>query len=237
MSAQAGNASPPVKYEDEHEFEPSYGLPELLPAGERLLWQGSPDWRVIARDAMHVRAIAIYFGLMLAWRAASLWSDGAGLLSVITSVGVLTALAGVALATLSLIAWLVSRTTVYTVTDQRVVMRIGVVLSVTFNLPYRRIEAAGLRLNADGSGDIPLRLAGKDRIGLVHLWPHARPWQFTRTQPMLRGVPNAARVAGMMAGALAASAGVSPLSVVPTKDASAAERPASGSTGHQPLAA
>ena len=27
----------------EHELEPQYGLPERLPATEKILWQGSPD--------------------------------------------------------------------------------------------------------------------------------------------------------------------------------------------------
>ena len=39
----------------EHEFEAALGLPEPLPRGERLLWQGAPDWRVMAREAMHLR--------------------------------------------------------------------------------------------------------------------------------------------------------------------------------------
>ena len=38
-----------------------------------------------------------------------------------------------------MLAWLTSRNTVYTITNKRVVMRIGIVLSVTFNLPLRVI--------------------------------------------------------------------------------------------------
>ena len=40
----------------EHDDEPQNGLPEALPAGERLLWQGSPDWRVLARHGFHFNA-------------------------------------------------------------------------------------------------------------------------------------------------------------------------------------
>ena len=29
----------------EHEFEPVPGLPETLPEGESMLWQGKPGWR------------------------------------------------------------------------------------------------------------------------------------------------------------------------------------------------
>ena len=35
----------------EHEFEPVHGLPEKLPAGEKILWQGSPDWKTLANEA------------------------------------------------------------------------------------------------------------------------------------------------------------------------------------------
>jgi hypothetical protein len=34
--------------------------------------------------------------------------------------------------------------------------------------------------------------AGK-RIAYLHLWPHARPWQLKRPQPLLRALPDAAR--------------------------------------------
>ena len=46
----------------EHDFEPIRGLPGPLPEGETILWQGAPDWRVLAVQAFHVRAVAIYFG-------------------------------------------------------------------------------------------------------------------------------------------------------------------------------
>ena len=62
----------------EHEFEPQHGLPERLPAGEHLLWQGTPDWRVIARRVFHVNKVAAYFALMLGWRFAVTLNDAPG---------------------------------------------------------------------------------------------------------------------------------------------------------------
>ena len=46
----------------EYATEPVKGLPELLPTGERMLWQGQPSWRALAIRVFHVRKIAIYFG-------------------------------------------------------------------------------------------------------------------------------------------------------------------------------
>lgn len=189
----------------EHEFEPQFGLPEPLPGDERILWQGSPDWRMLARTAFHVRKLTLYFGLILALRAVSVLADGGTAAEVGKALVMLLPLALLAIAIASALAWLSSRTSVYTLTDRRVVMRIGIVLSLTFNLPLRRLATAGLRLHADGSGDMPLTLAGTDTIAYLHLWPHARPWRVAKPEPMLRCVPDAARVSALLAQAWAAA--------------------------------
>lgn len=190
----------------EHEHEAARGLPEPLPPGERMLWQGAPAWRVLALEALHLRKFALYFALLLAWRAADALQAGAGVPGALWAAAGVLPLALLALALLAGFAWLVGRTTVYTVTDRRIVMRIGVVLSVSFNLPYAAIASASLRLRRDGHGDIALVLAGRDRIAWLHLWPHARAWQLRRPQPLLRALPDARALAQTIADALAASA-------------------------------
>lgn len=193
---------PPVQHE--HEFEAAHGLPERLPAGERILWQGAPDWRMLARQVMHVRTLAVYFALMLLWRVSTVLYDGGGVAAAAMSLALLLPLAGVALGLLSLMAWLTSRTTVYTLTDKRVVMRVGIVLSVTFNLPHTMIAAAGLRTYSGGTGDIALTLVDGEQIAYLNLWPHARPWHVRRTEPMLRAIPDAAAVGAMLTAAITA---------------------------------
>ena len=217
----------------EHEFEAEPGLPEPLPRGERLLWQGAPDWRVMAREAMHLRALAVYFGVLLAWRGANVLSNGGAALDAAQAVLWLLPLAALALAMLGALAWLVSRTALYTITDRRVVMRIGVVLTITFNFPHSKIDAANLRLNRDGSGDVGLLLDVADRIAYVHLWPHARPWHLKRTLPMLRALGDARGVAAILAAALADAAGVARTAL----PAAPAERERAAGTAQQPLAA
>ena len=96
------------------------------------------------------------------------------------------------------LAWLSARTTAYTLTDQRVVMLVGIVLTLTFNLPLKHISAAALQVTGKGFGDIPLALAGNTRIAWIHLWPHTRPWRVTSPEPMLRCVPDAAALASLL---------------------------------------
>ncbi|MGE4243404.1 photosynthetic complex putative assembly protein PuhB [Ramlibacter sp.] len=195
----------------EHEFEATHGLPEALPAGEHILWQGGPDWWALACHAFHVRQLAAYFAAMLALRAAFVVSEGGSAGDAAAAALWLLPLALFALATLVVLARLSARTTVYTLTNRRVVMRVGIVLTLTFNLPLRRLAGAGLREDAaTGIGDIPMQLAGREKVAYVHLWPHARPWRAARPEPMLRCIPHVREVAGLLAATWSAETGVTP---------------------------
>ncbi|NCV86392.1 MAG: hypothetical protein EBW14_11085 [Oxalobacteraceae bacterium] len=59
----------------EHELEAAPGLPEPLPAGERVLWQGSPNWKQLALEAFHVKQVAVYFVFMLLLQAVLIWDS------------------------------------------------------------------------------------------------------------------------------------------------------------------
>lgn len=194
----------------EHEFEPQYGLPERLPANERILWQGAPDLKSLALRTFHIRKLAWYFGLLLTWRIGTQLSAGAAAGQVLDSLRLLAPLALLGLAAVGVLAWLTARTTAYTLTDKRVVMRIGIVLTVTFNLPLRTLAGAALRQDGDGCGDITLTLSGEDRIAWLHLWPHVRPWRLARPEPMLRAIPDAAVVAARLTQAWSAVTGGAP---------------------------
>ena len=38
----------------EYESEPIPGLPEQLPQGEKILWQGAPKWQSFAKHVFHI---------------------------------------------------------------------------------------------------------------------------------------------------------------------------------------
>jgi fumarate reductase subunit C len=198
-------------------------LPGSLPDGEQVLWQGAPDWRAVFRRVMHGRKLAAYFGLILALRAGFVVADGGNLTDALVAVLWLLPPVLLVLGVAALMAWLVQRTSWYTVTSRRVVMRIGIVLEITCNFPFKAIDSAGLRLYADGTGDIPLMFPDGAEIAYAHLWPHARPWHFRRTVPMLRCVPEAASVAALLARAIAAASGGN---VVPIRDVAPVRTPA-----------
>jgi Bacterial PH domain len=204
----------------EHEFEAQYGLPETLPAGEHILWQGVPDWKVLARRVFHINKVAVYFALMLAWRFTSTMSDTQDIGTAFASLAWLAPFFALGLGLLLLLGWWSARSTAYTLTNKRIVMRIGIVLTVTYNLPLSRIESADLHQAGRRCQDIALTLERGTNIAWLHLWPHVRPWRVAKTQPMLRALPDAPAVAALLASAWSEVNGVAatPKSAAPTEE-------------------
>lgn len=184
----------------EHDGEPIRGLPGALPPGERILWSGAPEWLGLARRVFFLRAAAIWFAAIMILRGLAVSDQGTA--AALSSATALLPIAIAGLGLIALLAWITARTTVYTITNRRVVLRIGVALQLCVNVPFTKVGSAALRLTSRGRGDIPLRLVGDDRFSYVMLWPHARPWRFARPEPMLRAVADAERVAGILAEAL-----------------------------------
>jgi hypothetical protein len=191
-------------HDDDITIEPVRGLPSRPPEGEEILWQGEPSWKALFKRALFARIVAIWFGLWCAWTLAELATGREGLTEATAGLTLQLFQGGFVLGVLALVAWGTAKTTVYTITNRRLVMRIGMALDMTLNLPFRQIANLDLRRYADGTGDLAVALSGNDRIGYLHLWPHARPWRFNRAEPMLRAVANAEGVGAILAEALKA---------------------------------
>jgi hypothetical protein len=192
----------------EHDFEPIRGLPGDLPEGETILWQGAPNWLILAEQAFHLRAVAAYFALMLVWRTAGAVIGGEAPGAAALAAASVTPIAHVALGILAFLGWLNSRTTVYTITNRRVVMRFGAAIPKAFNIPFGIIESAALKPLGKGNGDLALALVAPNKIAFLHLWPHARPWRLAAPQPTLRALTNAQAAADILATAMQARVGI-----------------------------
>ncbi len=186
----------------EHENEPIPGLPEALPAGERILWQGAPDWRALARRALHVYKVAIYCLVLLAWNGTAAVTGGATVAEALVHTLWILPLPLIAVGILLTLGWLYAKSTVYTVTNRRLVVRSGVALPLTINLPFRVIDSASLKVHGDGTGDVPFALKPGNRVAFIQLWPNVRPWHVNHPQPMLRCIPEPEVAARIVADAL-----------------------------------
>jgi Bacterial PH domain len=207
----------------EHDGPKAFGDRMGTPAAnEKVLWKGRPALGLFARTAFHTRTLGLYFAGLTVIALALGNRDGA----------IIAAVMGVALiALLYLLAWASTRTTLYILTDSRLIMRIGMAIETRINLPLKQITAAHFRPRGDDHGDIALELAGERLLGAVLLWPHMRPWHFNRPQPMLRCVPEAAKLAQLIA-ETRAQYGTIEQNLIEIKDAA----PANAQQGLQPAA-
>ena len=175
------------------EMEPVYGLPAKLPEGERILWQGAPNWRSLAKAAMKIHWLGAYFAVLVVARISLAFGEGelgSASLELLQMIGLFLLCLGL----VALFAWLQARATVYTITTRRVVMRFGVVISMAWNLPFKRLAAADLVVRDDDDGDIALELTKGERVRRIYFWPHVAPGHYFKPpRPALRAIaePNA----------------------------------------------
>jgi hypothetical protein len=182
------------------------GLPEKLPKDERIMWQGSPSWRALFVRAFHGRTVAMYFAALLVWQALSSAMHGTPAGAIVSRTFTFLLLSMIPLALCAAYCWGLQKTTIYTVTNRRVVMSYGIGIAMSVNLPFTKIASAGLRFYPHDAGDIALRMVPGEAVSYVMVWPHVRPWHRGKPEPMLRCIPDAERVAAILARALAAEA-------------------------------
>lgn len=186
----------------EHEFESIRGVPGDLPEGETVLWQGAPDWIQLAFDAFKIGWVGTYFAVLILWRCIDGILRGIDPAAAIATAVLVTPMAILAIAILGVLAWINSRSTVYTITNHRVVMRFGAALTKAINIPFKIIESASANTKPDGRGDVAIKLIAPNKIPMLLLWPHVRPKTMRQPQPAFRSLKDAATCAPILAEAL-----------------------------------
>lgn len=189
----------------EYESEPIDGLPDYLPDGEHILWQGSPERKSFSKHVFHLNKLLIYFGILIAWNIMSNINAGSSIVEVIVGTSWIGILTLAAISILMLFSWMFSKSTLYTITNRRLVLRFGVAIPMIINMPWEKIRLADLKVYPDESGDISLTLIDGEKISYFVLWPHVKPWKFSSVRPMLRSIPKATQVGTIIADALSAS--------------------------------
>ena len=103
-------------------------LPERPPEGERILWQGRPDWWALTWQALSLPWVAGYFAALAVWRFGSL-IDAMPAGAALAAASPFLLLGAVVCLLLFLVGLVQARATVYTITNHRVAMRIGAALT------------------------------------------------------------------------------------------------------------
>ena len=178
----------------EYEGEPIEGLPEVLPEGESLIWQGRPTVGAMLKRVFFVPQLALYFGLLIGGHTIYRLTEGVAMAQVL---GTLVWQSGLAATVLLLLVWLArayAKSILYTLTSARLVIRSGVALPMMVNIPIEQIISADLRVHRDGTGDIVLSASADRQLYWVLLWPNVSAWYSRPVRPCLRGLshPNLA---------------------------------------------
>ena len=213
----------------EYEGEPIEGLPEALPEGESLIWQGRPTVGAMLKRVFFVPQLAVYFGLLIGGHTIYRLTESVPMAQVL---GTLVWQFGLAAIVLLLLVWLArayAKSILYTLTSARLVIRSGVALPMMVNIPIEQIIAADLRVHRDGTGDILLRASADRKLYWVLLWPNVSAWYSRPVRPCLRGLSHPHLAAKAFADVASQQVDV----ITHDQDA---ERPQTMATGHAVLA-
>lgn len=182
------------------------GLPGPLPKGEYIVWQGIPDWVNLAQQTFHIGFVATYFAALAIWRVFTVFDAGGSLGDAIFNAGLLIMAGGVTLALLCLISWVMAQSTIYTITNKRLVLRFGEAFPKSIDIPFKTVVAVALKRKSKGRGNISISLKAGNRAPYFVLWPHVRPFRLKSPEPMLRALPDVDSVADVLGEHLRAAA-------------------------------
>jgi len=119
----------------------AHGDPMGTPAlDERVLWKGRPNLPVLTRTAFHLGSYAVYMAAMV---LLALFFGNVDSAIFLAGAGVFGGLV------IQLIAWQSARSTLYILTDVRLIMRIGMAVETRINIPLKHIEAAHLNMRGN----------------------------------------------------------------------------------------
>jgi|GEM_PF-158188 len=174
------------------------GLPGPLPHGERIVWQGTPHRGHFARRALSVWfllgftcVLALIYGAHVLETTGSI--GGAGFVASMSLVG-----GGVFIMIAMLIGLAMASSTIYTITNRRVLMRIGVAFTATIDLPFAAIESIHHKNSKSDLGDIQITVAQSRRVPFFVLWPHVRLDRALSAWPVLKSIAGSSRVARIL---------------------------------------
>lgn len=188
--------------EEDGPAEPVKGMPERLPEDEKILWQGRPSAFALAINAFRLRWVIGYFIVMSLYRVANLSANDAATAQVTEAVFGSLIFCAVAIVLILGLSFAMSRAALFTITNDRVVLRYGAAIRKYVNVPFSKMTGAQLKRRSARVGDISLQLSGPGQPPYLQLWPFARPFKYSHPEPTLRGMENAEEIAQILARAV-----------------------------------
>ena len=170
---------------------------DAIPEGESILWKGKPSFWGFSWYFFGLKLLAFYLIILSVVFAARLTVTDFFTAFVVDFLpfllsGILTSFILMALAKIQ------SQSSVYIITENRVIIKSGAALSFLISMPFKKIKAVNLQKRKGSLGTISFELNSGKRVPYISCWPSVRPWRFKKTEPAFSCIENVDEVATIL---------------------------------------
>ena len=178
-------------------FEAPKNILDAIPNGESILWKGRPSLWGFSWNLFGLKWITLYLGILSIVSVARFFASDFytafffDFLPFFLS-GIFVSIILIGLAATQ------PYSTVYIITENRVIIKTGAALSFLISMPFKKIKEVNLQKRGASIGTISFELLSEKRVPYISCWPSVRPWKFKRTQPAFSCIGSVDEVATIL---------------------------------------
>jgi len=178
-------------------FEAPKNILDAIPNGESILWKGRPSLWGFSWNLFGLKWITLYLSMLSIVSVARFFASDfytafyVDFLPFFLS-GIFASIILIGLAAIQ------AYSTVYIITENRVIIKTGAALSFLISMPFKKIKEVNLQKRGASIGTISFELFSKKRVPYISCWPSVRPWKFKKTQPAFSCVRSVDEVATIL---------------------------------------
>ena len=178
-------------------FEAPNNILDAIPNGESILWKGRPSLWGFSWNLFGLKWITLYLGILSIVSVARFFASDFYTAFYVDFLPFF--LSGI-FASIILIGLAATQTysTVYIITENRVIIKTGAALSFLISMPFKKIKEVNLQKRGASIGTISFELLSEKRVPYISCWPSVRPWKFKRTQPAFSCIGSVDEVATIL---------------------------------------
>ena len=178
-------------------FEAPKNILDAIPNGESILWKGRPSLWGFSWNLFGLKWITLYLSMLSIVSVARFFASDFYTAFYVDFLPFF--LSGI-FASIILIGLAATQTysTVYIITENRVIIKTGAALSFLISMPFKKIKEVNLHKRGASIGTISFELLSEKRVPYISCWPSVRPWKFKRTQPAFSCIGSVDEVATIL---------------------------------------
>jgi len=178
-------------------FEAPKNILDAIPNGESILWKGRPSLWGFSWNLFGLKWITLYLSMLSIVSVARFFASDFYTAFYVDFLPFF--LSGI-FASIILIGLAATQTysTVYIITENRVIIKTGAERSFRISMAFKKIKEVNLQKRGASIGTISFELLSEKRVPYISCWPSVRPWKFKRTQPAFSCIGSVDEVATIL---------------------------------------